>query len=76
MNKVQMTKYNIAQTKEIKEFCKANDINFIQWASNPDRIYLTTSCKKGKCVRKAKIDFEDFESDINQLENFLEELKK
>lgn len=69
-------KFNINQSQEIEEFCKDNDIDFIQWASGPDRIYLTTIIKKGKCERKAKITFNDFEKALKALEQTINQIKE
>jgi len=64
-----MEKLNINNLSKIKDFCLNNNINFVQWASHPDRIYLTTIIKKGKCERKARIVFNDFEKDLKVLQN-------
>ena len=68
-------KFNILEIDKITNFCKENEIDFVQWVmSGVNRIYL---CKiksgKWKCERKAKIFFKDelFDEAVETLEKII-----
>jgi len=66
-------KLDINNQSSILKFIEEEDINFVQWASNPDRIYLCEATGNGSCKRKARVSFANFEEAINILEGYIEE---
>jgi hypothetical protein len=67
-------RFNILEIDKITNFCKENEIDFVQWViGGCDRIYLCKTTGKSKCERKAKIFFKDelFDEAVETLEKII-----
>jgi len=70
-------KFNISEIDKITNFCKENEIDFVQWViGGGDRIYLCKITGKSKCDRKAKIFFENdlFDEAVETLQEIIKNI--
>jgi phage-related protein len=67
-------KLDINNIEKIEKFIKDEEIDFVQFASHPNRIYLCKVIGR-RAARKAKIKFSDFGSTYKLLESLVQKNK-